>query len=99
MSLSLFAATPVLYDHGNNTGTSFPNRGNGNIADDGTRLYAYDALNRLSREADQRHRTVAAYTYDALGRRIRKDHQRRRDRTVANGTSATCTMATRSLRN
>jgi YD repeat-containing protein len=41
---------------------------------DGTRLYAYDALNRLktvTRKSDDE--TIATYSYDALGRRIRKE--------------------------
>ena len=42
--------TCALYNRGNNAGNPDPliaQRGNGNITDDGTRLYAYDALNRL----------------------------------------------------
>jgi RHS repeat-associated protein len=67
------ASTSVLYDHGNNTGTSYPSRGNGNIIDDGVRTYAYDAFNRvttISRKSDSA--TVGQYTYDARGRRIQK---------------------------
>ena len=68
--------TPVLYDHGNNAGNANPliaKRGNGNITNDGTRIYAFDALNRLtiaSRTSDGLQ--IAAYVYDALGRRILK---------------------------
>jgi YD repeat-containing protein len=65
--------TDVLYDHGDNTGAE-ADRGNGNVVDDGTREYAYDALNRLktvTRKSDDE--TIATYTYDALGRRIRKE--------------------------
>ena len=64
--------TDVLYDHGDNTGDE-AHRGNGNLVDDGTRVFAYDALNRLKevRKKDGGAR-VATYTYDALGRRIRK---------------------------
>lgn len=74
--LTQFATTPVHYDHGNNAGNSNPliaQRGNGNITNDGTRIYAFDALNRLmtvSRTSDGLQ--VGAYVYDALGRRIRK---------------------------
>lgn len=52
--------------------------GNGNLTDDGVRLYAWDALNRLKqvqRKSDGE--VIAEYVYDALGRRIRK--------TVSNG--------------
>src|SRR4029077_1473795 len=62
----------VLYDHGNNT-TPHADRGNGNIVDDGVRLYAYDALNRLTtvqRKSDGA--TIGQYTYDAIGRRVLK---------------------------
>jgi len=75
-AITQFDGTPVLYDHGNNAGNPNPliaQRGNGNIVDDGTRLYAYDALNRLvtvSRKSDSA--LVATYTYDALGRRALK---------------------------
>jgi len=47
--------------------------GNGNITDDGTRRYLYDALNRVvqvKRKSDGL--VIAAYTYDAFDRRIRK---------------------------
>ena len=40
------APTPVLYDQGNNAGSP-PQKGNGNIINDGTRVNAFDALNRL----------------------------------------------------
>ena len=47
--------------------------GNGNITDDGTRLYAYDAFNRVIQVRGKSDGLlVATYTYDALGRRIRK---------------------------
>ena len=71
-----FADTPVEYDHGDNAADEDPDvqrRGNGNVADDGTRLFAWDAFNRLAtvtRKSDSQ--LVATYTYDALGRRIRK---------------------------
>ena len=55
-----------------------PGHSNGNLANDGTRTYQWDALNRLL----QVHRVsdgaiVGQYVYDALNRRIRK--------TVSNG--------------
>lgn len=90
--LTQFATTPVLYDHGNNAGNTNPviaQRGNGNIVNDGTRIYAFDALNRLSkvnRTSDGLQ--VAAYTYDGLGRRILKVTTNSGvTGTVANGTS------------
>jgi YD repeat-containing protein len=67
-----YNSTAVLYDHGNNSGSG-ASRGNGNIADDGIRTFAYDAFNRLTtvtRKSDGD--TIAQYTYDALGRRIVK---------------------------
>jgi len=70
--ITKFGGAAVAYDHGDNTGDD-ANQGNGNIADDGTRLYAYDAFNRLvqvKRKSDDE--IIATYTYDALGRRIRK---------------------------
>ncbi len=66
------SSTPVYYDQGNNSGTP-PQKGNGNIIDDGVRAMAYDALNRLTtvnRKIDGLQ--IAAYVYDALGRRILK---------------------------
>jgi RHS repeat-associated protein len=71
--ITQYAATPVLYDHGNNAGGPFPTRGNGNITDDGVRTYGYDAMNRLTtvqRKSDGA--IIGQYTYDATGRRIRK---------------------------
>jgi len=65
-------STPVLYDHGNNSGSSAA-EGNGNIVDDGVRTYGYDAFNRLttiSRKSDSA--TIGQYTYDAMGRRLLK---------------------------
>jgi RHS repeat-associated protein len=66
------AMTPVLYDQGNNSGTP-PQKGNGNIIDDGVRTYAYDAFNRLmivKRKSDSQ--VIGAYAYDCQNRRIRK---------------------------
>jgi hypothetical protein len=71
------ASTPVLYDQGNNAGSP-PQKGNGNIINDGTRINAFDALNRLvtvNRVSDGS--PIGAYVYDALGRRV--------IRTVSNG--------------
>ena len=72
-----FGRTDVAYDHGFNADSDDPDvqrRGNGNVADDGTRLYQYDAFNRLVtviRKSGPEQ--VAAYWYDALGRRVRKE--------------------------
>jgi hypothetical protein len=74
--ITRFGATPVLYDHGNNAAnlnSLIAQRGNGNIANDGTRSYAYDAFNRLvavARASDGA--SLAVYRYDALGRRVEK---------------------------
>ena len=47
--------------------------GNGNISDDGVRLYTYDALNRLKRVTRKSNgKIIARYAYDAFGRRISK---------------------------
>jgi len=73
--LTQMGDTPVTYGHGDNDDGR---AGNGNVADDGTRLYEWDALNRLTavkRKSDSQ--PIAAYRYDGLGRRIR--------RTVTNG--------------
>jgi RHS repeat-associated protein len=70
-------STPVLYDQGNNAGSP-PQKGNGNIINDGTRANRFDALNRLrtvNRVSDGA--AVGAYVYDAVGRRIH--------RTISNG--------------
>ncbi len=48
---------------------------NGNIANDGTRSYIYDAFNRVTQVSKDPNGTpavVGAYSYDASGRRIRK---------------------------
>jgi len=66
-------STPVYYDQGNNSGTP-PQNGNGNIINDGTRINAFDALNRLitvNRASDDA--PVSACVYDAAGRRIVKN--------------------------
>ena len=59
-------------------GHTTPTTGNGNLTNDGTLIYAYDALNRLiqvNRVSDGS--VIATYLYDAMGRRVRK--------TVSNG--------------
>jgi RHS repeat-associated protein len=62
--------TPILYDQGNNAGSP-PQKGNGNIIDDGTLLYAYDALNRLiTVNLKIGSALIGTYAYDAQGRRI-----------------------------
>jgi RHS repeat-associated protein len=66
------SSTAVLYDHGNNVSPN-ADRGNGNISDDGTRLYGYDPLNRITtvkRKSDNA--TIGQYTYDVMGRRVLK---------------------------
>lgn len=63
--------TPLAYD-------GSPSNSNGNLIDDGTRLFAYDAFNRVTtvkRQSDDQ--TIGQYVYDAFGRRIR--------RTISNG--------------
>ena len=57
--IATLASTPLLYDS------------NGNLTDDGTYAYAWDAENRLrkvTRKSDSV--VVGTYAYDALGRRI-----------------------------
>ena len=64
------ASTPVLYDQGNNAGSP-PQKGNGNIINDGARANVFDALNRLvtvNRVSDGLQ--IGGYVYDAIGRRI-----------------------------
>ena len=59
-------------------GQATPATGNGNLTNDGTLIYQYDALNRLiqvNRVSDGL--VIAAYLYDANNRRVRK--------TIANG--------------
>jgi RHS repeat-associated protein len=74
--LTKYGAVPVKYDHGDNADRNEPGaaaRGNGNIADDGLRLWTYDAFNRpvaVSRKSDGQ--PIAAYRYDPLNRRVRK---------------------------
>jgi RHS repeat-associated protein len=69
------------YDHGNNASNTDPNiaaRGNGNLVNDGTRYYIWDALNRLIAVYKDPSTTpssstqIGGYVYDAMNRRIRK---------------------------
>jgi len=47
---------------------------NGNIADDGTLIYFYDALNRpIELRVASYGGVIAVYTYDAMNRRVRKN--------------------------
>jgi RHS repeat-associated protein len=58
--------TPITFSYDGSSGTS-----NGNLANDGTLIYAYDALNRLiqvNRVSDGT--VIANYSYDALNRRV-----------------------------
>jgi RHS repeat-associated protein len=55
------------------TTTTIRSDDNGNQTDDGTYLYSYDAMNRLStvtRKSDNA--LIAVYSYDAIGRRVQK---------------------------
>ncbi len=45
---------------------------NGNLTDDGTCKYIYDAENRLLEITDQYDVTIVTYEYDYLGRRVKK---------------------------
>ena len=55
------------------TTTPFAYDANGNLLNDGIRIYQYDALNRLIKVSDAETSDVlATYVYDALGRRIQK---------------------------
>ena len=69
--LTEMGETAVTYDHGaNDDGRA----GNGNVDEDGTRKYEWDALNRLKRvwKKDDPDVLIATYSYDGLGRRIRR---------------------------
>jgi len=62
--------TGFIYDHGNNADGI---QGNGNLINDGVRIYQYDALNRLIKISKfSGGATIATYVYDALNRRIQK---------------------------
>jgi RHS repeat-associated protein len=66
--------TGFAYDHGNNTNGI---QGNGNLVNDGVRIYKWDAFNRLIQISNISSTVLATYVYDALGRRMQK--------TIANG--------------
>ena len=58
---SIFAGLPQLHDD------------NGNLVDDGRRIYQYDSANRLRRVIrKQDEATIASYRYDAFGRRTER---------------------------
>ncbi len=70
---TLAGGSPIIFQYDGNAGAS-----NGNLKNDGTLIYAYDALNRLiqiNRVSDGL--TIATYLYDAMNRRVRK--------TISNG--------------
>ncbi len=61
-------SSPVIFQYDGNAGAS-----NGNLKNDGTLIYAYDALNRpiqINRVSDGL--IIATYLYDAMNRRVRK---------------------------
>ena len=65
---TLTGGSPVVFQYDGATGAS-----NGNLKNDGTLIYAYDALNRLiqiNRVSDGH--IIATYLYDAMNRRVRK---------------------------
>lgn len=74
--VTISGSTPVAYDHGSNVTDPDPlvqQRGNGNIADDGTRGYQYDVFNRLCIVTDSAtSATLASYHYDVMNRRVAK---------------------------
>ena len=54
-------------------GTNYSYDKNGNLIDDGTNLYTYDAYNRLIKVAKKTNPSQAAYySYDATGRRVHR---------------------------
>jgi len=70
---TLTGSSPVVFQYDGATGAN-----NGNLKDDGTLIYSYDALNRpirINRVSDGL--IIATYVYDAMNRRVRK--------TVTNG--------------
>jgi len=65
---TLTGGSPVMFQFDGATGAS-----NGNLKNDGTLIYAYDALNRpiqINRVSDGL--VIATYLYDAMNRRVRK---------------------------
>ena len=75
-------------------GHATPSPGNGNLTNDGTLIYQYDALNRLiavNRVSDGL--AIAAYVYDAMNRRVRKTiNNGGITGNVPNGTTDCCWM-------
>ena len=70
--------TGFLYDHGNNASSAdsyVQLQGNGNLVNDGVRIYQFDALNRLIQINDAANPSVviATYVYDVFNRRILKN--------------------------
>ena len=65
---TLAGRSPVVFQYDGATGGS-----NGNLKNDGTLIYAYDALNspiQINRVSDGL--VIATYVYDAMNRRVRK---------------------------
>ncbi len=65
---TLTGSNPAVFQYDGATGAS-----NGNLKNDGTLIYAYDAYNRLiqvNRVSDGL--VIATYVYDAMNRRVRK---------------------------
>ncbi|WP_372370415.1 RHS repeat-associated core domain-containing protein [Candidatus Uabimicrobium sp. HlEnr_7] len=57
-------------------GVTFVHDDNGNLADDGERLFAYDALNRIIEiRSKEDNSVIATYKYDYSNRRIEKNFQ------------------------
>ncbi len=80
-------------------GHATPSPGNGNLTNDGTLIYQYDALNRLiavNRVSDGL--AIAAYVYDAMNRRVRKTiNNGGITGNVPNGTTDCCWMGWRCM--
>jgi len=68
---TLTGSSPVVFQYDGSPGAS-----NGNLANDGTLIYSYDALNRPIQIINEG-LVIATYVYDAMNRRVRK--------TVSNG--------------
>ncbi|MBN1392388.1 MAG: hypothetical protein JW947_06245, partial [Sedimentisphaerales bacterium] len=62
-----------LLGHSSVGGTNYSYDDNGNLTDDGTRLYYYDCENRLTDVNDKSTgNPIASYKYDYQGRRVSK---------------------------